>query len=77
MATHNQHPGFMTDFKYEKRGDKYYCIETWECPMTAEQLEDFRTSFNNEKAAALSYDANVTITNADAELAKINAVKPE
>lgn len=75
MVSHNQHPGVMTASRYEKRGDKYVCIETWECPMSVQQFAEWEQCLVNEKTAAQAYDPKITINSADAELAEIAKVK--
>lgn len=73
-----RHKGILKSKSYKDNGDgTYTCTETYECKLTAVQMEELRTQYKNQKTAAQNYDANVTVSNADSELNKINSAKPE
>lgn len=69
---HLLHRGDFVSQTYEKRGDVYVCIETYETTLTKAQMDEIKTVQQAVKDDVL--DTAPKITEADDEIAKVDAV---
>lgn len=58
---------------YEKRGERFVCVETYESPLTKAQLERLRQDQVANRTSIQQFNAQELIANCDAEIAKIDA----